>query len=194
MTQGELLSHNLFAYGLNDPINNIDESGYLSTRNKWIIGGVIVAVVVVAVVVVATGGMASPLILAAKGGISALKLKTTAMIAKGGASVKLSQKAVNYATSNMSRLQHAFKHGNSLGFGNWNKATSVQWKFFIENILQNYTKTFQNTIGSGHSVTGYYKYMNEMHVVVYIYNSGPYKGLVATVVKLKATQMKKFGL
>jgi RHS repeat-associated protein len=34
LTQGELLSHNIFAYGMNNPVNNTDESGYLSTRNK----------------------------------------------------------------------------------------------------------------------------------------------------------------
>ncbi|MEL7658356.1 MAG: RHS repeat-associated core domain-containing protein, partial [Bacillota bacterium] len=82
--EGELLSNNIFAYGTNDPVNNIDEDGYLSKKSEWIIGGVILTAVVVVVVIVATGGSASPLLLAIKGGITAFKFKAATFTAKIG--------------------------------------------------------------------------------------------------------------
>ena len=48
---GELLSHNMFAYCKNNPVNMSDSSGFMPTWLKWVIG-VVVAVVVVVIVII----------------------------------------------------------------------------------------------------------------------------------------------
>lgn len=50
---GELLSHNVFAYALNNPVNMEDPSGFLPTWAKWAIGAVAVAATIAVVAVVA---------------------------------------------------------------------------------------------------------------------------------------------
>lgn len=105
----------------------------------------------------------------------------------------MGSKAVSKAVSNTSRLQHAFKHARSFGFGNWNKTVAKQWEGFIRDNLTHYSKKLTNKLGSD-SVTGYYRYYRGQHVATYIYNSGPSKGLLASVVELSSNQMTKFKL
>ncbi len=105
----------------------------------------------------------------------------------------LSSDEIDFAVSNQSRLQHAFTHATDLGFGNWNASAAAEWRSYIANILGSYTESFSNMLGE-YNVTGYYKVANGNPVAVYVYNDGPYKGLVATVVKLSAAQLVKFGL
>jgi hypothetical protein len=59
---GELLSHNMFAYCLNNPVNREDQGGYLSNWLKIGIGVVAIAVGVVATAI--TGGAAVPVLIA----------------------------------------------------------------------------------------------------------------------------------
>ena len=112
----------------------------------------------------------------------------------GSKAFSLSSKAISKAVSNTKRLQHAFtRHGRAFGFGNWNKTTAEQWKCFIKGNLSNYEKKFSAKLGED-AVTGYYRYFNGQHVATYIYKSGKYKGLVATVVELSSNQMTKYNL
>ena len=121
-------------------------------------------------------------------------LTTAAKATKAGTKVfSLGSKAISKAISNTSRLQHAFKHAKSFGFGSWNKTVAKQWECFIRENLSNYTKKFSAKLGKD-AVTGYYRYFNGQHIATYIYKSGKYKGLVATVVELSANQMTKYKL
>lgn len=59
---GEILSYNLFAYCLNNPVNRTDDGGNLSWLGKIVIGVAVIAVA--AVVTVATAGAAAPAMVA----------------------------------------------------------------------------------------------------------------------------------
>ncbi|MBA4495505.1 RHS repeat-associated core domain-containing protein [Paenactinomyces guangxiensis] len=107
--------------------------------------------------------------------------------------IRLSNEGIDYALSNQSRLQHSFKHAKDLGFGNWNKQTSTEWKNYIRNVLENPSKSFDNVLGRD-KVKGFYKEVDGNNVAVYIYKDGKYQGQVATVVRLNQNQLSKFGL
>jgi hypothetical protein len=198
--QGQLLTHNMFAYCINNPVNMEDQDGNIAS---WIIGGGIGALVGGSIGAYKSyktyGKVKLSYVLSgvAIGGLTGAGLVWIAnptVVYAATILPKLGQKAIDYAVSNTARIQHAFnRHGADFGFGNWNKGTAKLWQSFITSNLQNYTKTFQNTLGND-SVTGYYRYVNGMHVATYIFNSGKYKGFVATVVKLSAQQLQKFRL
>ena len=78
-----------------------------------------------------------------------------------------------------------------MGFGNWSAQTAQQWKNYITNVLNNYTHPFQHVLRGDFPVTGYYQFINGQHIVVYIYNTGVNKGLVATVVEYTAQQIAR---
>jgi RHS repeat-associated protein len=109
--------------------------------------------------------------------------------------VGLGAEAIEYATKSEKRLQHAYKHAHQLdlGFGGWNNATKSKWKGFISNVLTTAEKSFDNELG-GIKVKGYLKMIDGKPIAVYVYKEGPYKGEVATVVKLSKNQLEKFGL
>ncbi|MCL2572882.1 MAG: DUF6531 domain-containing protein [Defluviitaleaceae bacterium] len=117
----------------------------------------------------------------------------------GGSSApaRLSSEAIEFAVSSTQRLQHAYKHAHELGlgFGKWNNSTALsEWKSFIVSNLTHYTQTFQHILKGGQSVTGYLRYVDGMPIVTFIYNSGEFKGLVASVYKLSEMQLIAYGL
>ena len=205
--QDSMVENNLFAYCLNNPINMADDTGELAWFVAAAIGGALFDTAAYLIGCAVTGqkatwaGAGKAALTGAITGVAfgalgkGVKAITTAAKAtKAGAKIfSLSSKAVSKAVSSTSRLQHAFKHAKSFGFGNWNKTVAKQWECFVRGNLTNYTKKFSTKLGSD-AVTGYYRYFNGQHVATYIYNSGPYKGLVASVVELTANQMTKFKL
>ncbi|MFD0677387.1 MULTISPECIES: hypothetical protein [unclassified Paenibacillus] len=114
-------------------------------------------------------------------------------IGRGPQVVRLGEEGIAYATSNASRMQHAFKHAQDLGFGNWSKQTASEWNNYVSNVLRTADKSFDNVLG-GEVVKGFYKEVNGQAVGVYVYAEGKFQGFVATVVRLSDQQMAKFGL
>ena len=205
--QESIIEHNLFAYCFNNPVNMIDDSGFIAWWIGAAISGALFDTAAYLIGCAITGekvtwsGVGKAALSGAVTGVTfgaigkGVKAVTTAIKAtKVGSKVfSLGSKAISKAVSNSSRLQHAFKHAKSFGFGNWNKATAKQWENFIRGNLSNYTKKFSTKLGSD-AVTGYYRYYNGQHIATYIYKSGKYKGLIASVVQLSANQMTKFKL
>ncbi|MBE6742812.1 MAG: RHS repeat-associated core domain-containing protein [Ruminococcaceae bacterium] len=213
--QDNLAEHNLFAYCLNNPVNMADDDGGIAWWIAAAVGGAAfdTAAYIIGAAVsgqkvtwagvgkAALAGAISGVAFGAVGKIAAKSVKsvvTASKMTKTGVKIakavpKISHQAIEFAVSSTKRLQHAFKHASSFGFGNWNGTVAKQWACFVKGNLTFYTKTFSNTLGND-AVTGYYRYFNGQHVATYIYNSGPNKGLVASVVELSANQMTKFGL
>ncbi len=202
------LSHyNLFAYCWNNPVNMTDDNGYLPWFVAAAVGGALFDTAAYLIGSAISGqkitlkGVGKAALIGAVTGVAfgalgkgVKTLTTAAKATKTGAKVfSLGSKAISKAVSNTSRLQHAFKHAKSFGFGNWNKTVAKQWEGFIRENLSNYTKKFSAKLGED-AVTGYYRYFNGQHIATYIYKSGKYKGLVATVVELSANQMTKYKL
>ena len=98
---------------------------------------------------------------------------------------RLPNSAITKALSNTSRLNHAFSHvGKAVTGQIWNTTTTFpKWKRWIEYGLKNCTAIFLNKLGK-ENVTGYYICRNGKNYAIYIYTSGKYQGLVATVVEL----------
>ncbi len=88
---GTILSHNVFAYCKNNPVNMSDPSGFMPTWAKWAIAAVVVVAVIAVVVVVA------PEIIPA-----VVTLATDAYYAAGAAVTVASWRAAN-AVSNVIR-------------------------------------------------------------------------------------------
>ena len=81
---GELLSHNMFAYCVNNPVNMEDPSGYLS----WKTIGCIVAAVAVVTVIAIVAPAAAPVILgAALGAISSATISAIDQINNGNGKI-----------------------------------------------------------------------------------------------------------
>ena len=213
--QENLTEHNLFAYCLNNPVNMADDDGGIAWWIAAAVGGAVfdTAAYIIGAAVsgqkvtwagvgkAALAGAISGVAFGAVGKIAAKSVKsvvTASKMTKTGVKIakavpKISHQAIEFAVSSTKRLQHAFKHASSFGFGNWNGTVAKQWACFVKGNLTFYTRTFSNTLGND-AVTRYYRYFNGQHIATYIYNSGPNKGLVASVVELSANQMTKFGL
>ncbi|MGN0556889.1 MAG: RHS repeat-associated core domain-containing protein [Acutalibacteraceae bacterium] len=202
-----LLHYNLFAYCWNNPMNMSDDEGYL----PWFVASALcgalfdTAAYLIGSAIsgqkITWAGLGKAALIGAISGVAfgavgkgVKALTTAAKATKAGAKVfNLGSKAISKAVSSTSRLQHAFKHAKSFGFGSWNKTVAKQWECFIRGNLSNYTKKFSAKLGKD-SVIGYYRYFNGKHIATYVYKSGKNKGLVATVVELSSNQMTKYKL
>lgn len=101
---GEILSYNLFAYCLNNPVNRTDDGGNLSWLGKIAIGVAVIAVA--AVVTVATAGAAAPAMVA---------LHCAAAGALQGAAIGAATGAVSGAA--IGAVSHRIKTGSWEGAG-----------------------------------------------------------------------------
>ncbi len=106
----------------------------------------------------------------------------------------LSAKAIEKALSSVQRIQHASRHLTEAGvLPNWSKNTLQMAKQLYTQVLSNYSKTFDHTLGS-EAVKGYYSKVNGNDIVVFIYKGGKYAGEIATSVVPTAKQMLNWGL
>lgn len=77
---------------------------------------------------------------------------------------------IDYAVSNTSRLQYAYKHGKDFGgTSNWNKQVGEQFEDYVIDLLSNSTKSFDNMLGKD-AVKGYYSTdSNVYHMAVNLF-------------------------
>lgn len=104
---GTLLSHNLFAYCMNNPVNMTDENGYWPNWNKMLSGAGLIAIGVIAVATAATvitGGAAAPALVAA--------IAWTTAVA-GGACVAYGASEVVESVTGYNAIRDGLMGGNS---------------------------------------------------------------------------------
>ena len=93
---------NLYAYCLNNPVNEVDENGYIPNWLKWLIGGLLVIAAIVTIV--ATGG-------AATGLVSAIAIGAAKGILVGASMGLVSGIASGVITNNWNGLADSFMWG-----------------------------------------------------------------------------------
>jgi hypothetical protein len=98
--------------------------------------------------------------------------------------------------ASLDRLNHAYKHANTLDLGFTGKSWGSERQQFTEltdNVIMNYDNLFYGRQGI-YGATGYYKNVGGRNIVAYVFNEGPLKGKLSTVVRFGEEQMISHGL
>ncbi len=132
-------------------------------------------------------------------GVKGTKLATEYIATEGalklvGASIGMGWRAVGEALSKESRIQHAADHLIKEGLlPKWNKQTGEMFKSLAARILSAPDKTISYKLG-GEAVTGYVGKEQGKNIVIFVYEEGKYKGLVATAIVPDTAQAARWGI